>query len=227
MYVVPPMKSSGIVARSLLGAHLAGGLALSLLGTGAVFAGLLAGRELSLGLFLALAVPGLALGVIPSSTLMLTSGVLFGWEGAVALYPGLVAAGLPGFLLIRRFFRSEARVLLSRHPAAQAVVARLEDNVLPVATLLRIAPVSTFAWTNALLSASAIGSRGYVATTALGLLPRLVLLTWAGSSAGSLGRALQDGTGGVPAAVGLVLSVSALVVLAAYASRVVRGAEAG
>jgi uncharacterized membrane protein YdjX (TVP38/TMEM64 family) len=219
------MKSSGVVARSLLGAHLAGGLVLSVLGTGAVVAGLAAGRELSQWTFLALAVPGLALGVLPSTTLMLSSGVLFGWKGALVLYPGLVAAALPGFVLIRRFFRPEVRELLGRHPAAGTVVARLEDNVLPVATLLRIAPVSTFAWTNAILSASAIGSRGYVASTTLGLLPRLLLLTWAGSSAGDLGRALQAGSGGTPAMVGLGISILALVVLAVLATRVVRGPE--
>lgn len=219
------MHSSGIVARSLLGAHLAGGLLLSLLGSGAVVVALLAGREVSMGLFLLLALPGIVLGVLPSSTTMLACGVLFGWLGAIALYPGLVLGALPGFFVIRRFFRNDARMLLARHPSAQAIVTRLERRTFSVATLIRIAPISTFAWTNAVLSASSIKTSAYIASTGLGLLPRLVLLTWAGSSAGSLAQALRGGSGGTAAIAGLSVSVVALVLLAWYATRLVGESE--
>jgi len=218
----PPTESvsaAGPVARALLALHLAAGPILGILGTGAVVAGLLTGREVPLALFLAVALPGMALGVIPSNTTMLACGALFGWSGAGLLFPGLLAAALPGFLLIRRFFRPEARLLLARHEAARDIVHRLETRSFPVATLLRIAPVSTFAWTNAILSASAIRFPAYLAATLLGIAPRLALLTWAGRSAGDLTVALRQGTGGTTALIGLGVSIASLGLLALFASK--------
>ncbi len=215
------VTASGRIARILLGLHLAAGPVLSILGTGAVLAGLLTGHKVPMDLFLLIALPGMALGMIPSNTTMLACGALFGWSGAAVLFPGLVLASLPGFLLIRRFFRSEARLLLERHSAAHDIVQRLEARSFPVATLLRIAPVSTFAWTNALLSASTIRPMAYLAATTLGILPRLTLLTWAGLSAGDLSTALREGTAGTTALIGLVVSLSALGLLALLASRMI------
>lgn len=213
------VTASGRTARFLLGLHLAAGPVLSILGTGAVLAGLLTGHKVPLDLFLLVALPGMALGMIPSNTTMLACGALFGWHGAALLFPGLVLAALPGFLLIRRFFRTEARLLLERHPAAHDIVQRLEARSFPVATLLRIAPVSTFAWTNALLSASTIRPLSYLVATTLGILPRLALLTWAGLSAGDLSTALRQGTAGTTALIGLVVSLASLALLALLASR--------
>lgn len=216
------VQKAGFGARLLLGTHLAIGPVLGILGTGAAFTGPFTGQELSPWLFLAVAIPGMALGMLPSSTTMVASGALFGWSGALFLLPGLLAASLPGFFLIRRSFRAEARELLARHPSAHGIARRLETRTFAVATLLRLAPVSTFSWTNAILSASALTPTSYLATTFLGILPRLALLTWAGLSAGNLATALHNGTTSPASAAGLTFSIASLLLLAWLAARFLR-----
>lgn len=218
--------ASSPFARTLLAVHLAGGPLVGMLGTGAIATALATGKSVPLAVFVALAAPGMALGAVPSSTAILACGALHGWAGAAALYPALVAASLPGFVALRRWFRPEARALLSRHPVAESVVARLERNAFPIATLLRVAPVSTFSWTNALLSASSLRAGAYAASTALGLLPRLALLTWAGASGRDLASALRGGTAGLAPAVALAVSIGSLAALGWIASRVLRDPSA-
>lgn len=212
-----PIGRTGPFARLFLGIHLAAGPLIGIFGTGAVIAGALAGRDIPLGLFLAVAVPGMALGVIPSNTTMIACAALHGWEGAVALFPAMILASIPGFLAIRHVFRDEARTLLAANPRVQGPVQRLEEWTFPVATLLRIAPVSTFAWTNAILSTSSIRFLPYLASTALGILPRLLLLTWAGES----GRDLATSFHGASLA-GLAIPVAALLALGWIALRLLR-----
>ena len=205
----------------LLGVHLAAGPLIGVLGTGAVIAGALVGRDIPLPLFLAVAVPGMALGVIPSNTTMLACAALHGWGGAAALFPAMLLASLPGFIAIRHRFRGEARILLAAKPRLHGTVRRLEEWTFPVATLLRIAPVSTFAWTNAILSTSAIRVLPYLASTALGILPRLLLLTWAGNSGRDLATSFHGGMHGSSLA-GILVSVAALLALGWIALRLLQ-----
>lgn len=216
-----PARSPGFLARLLLGVHLAAGPLIGIFGTGAVIAGALAGRDIPLALFLAIAAPGMALGVIPSNTTMIACAALHGWNGAASLFPAMILASIPGFLAIRHAFRDEARALLSANPRVRGPVQRLEEWTFPVATLLRIAPVSTFAWTNAILSTSTIRVLPYLASTALGILPRLLLLTWAGTSGRDLAATFHDGASATSIA-GLVVSVVALLALGWIALRLLR-----
>lgn len=226
---LPPLRSTSSrpavgwilrTSRVLLGMHLALGpfIGIALTGTAAALIG--TGSPFPLWLFLVLSTVGLALGILPSNTTMLACGVLYGSRGAAFLLPALLLASLPGFLLIRWKFRTDTRDLLQRHPRAETVVDRLESWSFTTGFLLRLAPISTFAWTNALLSVSRLRLWAYIATTFLGLAPRLLLLSWAGSSASSLHDALRDGTSGRTATLALLLSVASLVALALLAAKV-------
>lgn len=215
----PHSSFSGPIARALLAAHLGAGPLVGLLGSGALVA-VVADRSTPIELFLLLATPALALGFLPSTFTMLACGALYGWTGAVLLFPALVIASFPGFILVRRHFQADALALLHRHPSAETIVHRLDRWTFPVATLLRLAPVSTFAWTNALLSVGPIRPLSYLAATALGLLPRLILLVWAGRSAGDLTTALQQGTAHGTSFLALGLSVASMAALALLAGTV-------
>lgn len=215
----PVPSPSGPIARALLAAHLGAGPLVGLVGSGALVA-VAAHRTIPVELFLLLVTPALALGVIPSNTTMLACGALYGWSGATRLYPALLAASVPGFLLVRRHFQSDALALLHRHPSAETIVHRLDRWTFSVATLLRLAPVSTFAWTNALLSVGPIRILPYLASTALGIFPRLLLMSWAGRSAGDLATALRDGTPNGTAFLPLGLSVASMAALALLAGKI-------
>lgn len=221
----PLERKTSPTARLLLGIHLAAGPLAALFGIGAIVGVVASGGTLPLPLFVAVVAPGMALGLLPSSVAMIACGVLHGWFGAAALFPALVVAAVPGFLAVRRVFRAEAREALKRHPAAHAAVERLERRTFSVATLLRIAPVSTFALTNALLATSGIGTGAYVATTALGLLPRLLLLTWTGSSGRDLATILHGSTTGSAPLLGLGFSVASLLALGWIGFRLLRSEE--
>lgn len=208
----------------LLGLHLGAGPVIGLLGSGALLGGILSGKAPSALLFFAAAVPGLSLGVVPSNSTMLASGAAFGWIGAPFLFLALLAASLPGFLVIRHRFRDEVRMRLQEHPKAALAVQVLDAHGLVGAILLRIAPVSTFAWTNALLAVSSISLPRFVLTTALGIAPRILLLTWAGGSAMDIARTLRSGTPSPAALLALGLSLASLAGLAWIAALALRKA---
>jgi len=219
------MTSRERLIRLLLGLHLAAGPVIGLLGSGALLGGILAGKSPSLPHFFAAAVPGLSLGIVPSNSTMLASGAAFGWVGAPFLFLALLVSSLPGFLVIRHIFRDEVRTRLQDHPKAALAVQALDAHSLAGATLLRIAPVSTFAWTNALLAVSSISLPRFVLTTAAGIAPRILLLTWAGGSAVDIVRSFREGSPNPAALVALALSLTSLGGLAWIAAMALRKAR--
>lgn len=216
------MSRSRRIARVLLGAHLAAGPVLGLIGSTALVGGLMTGHSPSLWVFLLAALPGLSLGVVPSNTTMLAAGAAFGWQASPFVFLTLLAASVPGFLLVRKFFRHEVRERIERHAKARAILATVEAWEFPTAVLLRIAPVSTFAWTNAILSIGSLSLPRYLAATALGVAPRIALLTWAGDSATDLWGSLREGRIDPPALVGLGLSLGTLAGAGFLAARILK-----
>lgn len=220
------MKTTGRLSRILLGIHLGAGPLVGLLGSGLLLGSTFSGHSQSPWAFLLVALPGLALGVVPSNTTMLAAGAAFGWRGTPLVFAGLLLASLPGFLTIRHVFRSELRERLDAIPRTRRIARALERWEFPAAILLRIAPVSTFAWTNALLAVGTQPLLRYLAATAIGILPRLLLLTWAGDSASDLFQSLQAGQFDPPALIGLGLAVTALTGAALLAARILKAAQA-
>jgi len=219
------MRIRGRLPHLLLGLHLGAGPVIGLLGSGALLGGILAGKSTSILPFFAAAVPGLSLGIVPSNSTMLASGAAFGWFGVPALFLALLVAALPGFLVIRHMFRDEVRTRLHAHPKVALAMQVLDRHDLAGAILLRIAPVSTFAWTNALLAVSSISLPRFLLTTAAGIAPRILLLTWAGESAGDLWASFHSGHFDPPALIGLALSVGALGTTGVLALRLLKTSE--
>lgn len=218
------MRIRGRIPHLLLGLHLGAGPVIGLLGSGALLGGILAGKSPSLLQFFAAAVPGLSLGIVPSNSTMLASGAAFGWFGVPVLFLALLVAALPGFLVIRHRFRDEVRTRLQAHPKAALAMQVLDRHDVAGAILLRIAPVSTFAWTNALLAVSSISLPRFLLTTATGIAPRILLLTWAGGSAMDIAHSFRNGTPNPAALVALTLSLASLAGLAWIAALALRKA---
>ncbi|MEN9353697.1 MAG: hypothetical protein RL318_1022 [Fibrobacterota bacterium] len=219
------MTRSRRIARFLLGLHLAAGPVVGVFGSAAIAGSLVTGHAPSLGIFFLAALPGLALGIVPSNTTMLAAGAAFGWKASPFVFLTLLLASLPGFLLVRKFFRAEVRERISRHAKARAIMDALDAWEFPAAVLLRIAPVSTFAWTNAILSLGSLSLPRFLAATALGIAPRIALLTWAGESATDLWGSLREGRLDPPALVGLGLSLATLAGAGFLAARLLKEAQ--
>jgi len=220
------MKTTGRLSRILLGIHLGAGPLVGLLGSGLLLGSAFSDYSQSPWTFLLVALPGLALGIVPSNTTMLAAGAAFGWRGTPLVFAGMLLASLPGFLTIRHVFRSELRERLDAIPRTRHIARALDRWEFPAAILLRIAPVSTFAWTNALLAVGTQPLLRYLAATAIGILPRILLLTWAGDSASDLFRSLREGRLDPPALIGLGLAITALTSAALLAAKVLKAAQA-
>jgi uncharacterized membrane protein YdjX (TVP38/TMEM64 family) len=218
------MKGTSRLPRILLGIHLGLGPVVGLVASGSLLGFVFADRSLPIWAFLLIALPGLALGIIPSNTTLLAAGAAFGWRGAPLVFATMFLASIPGFLVIRHWLRDELRRRLALHPAANRVMLALEQWQFLSALLLRIAPISTFAWTNAILSVGSLTLPRYLFATALGILPRILLLTWAGDSTNHLFDALRTGHLDAPALAGLALAGASLLGFGLLASKILKSA---
>lgn len=210
----------------LLGLHLGAGPVLGLAGSAALVGWIGLGHGTPSPWTWAFLLVGLSLGLFPSNTTMLASGAAFGWLGAPVLFLALVAASLPGFLVIRHRFRDEIRDRAATYPAASLILEVLDSHGWSAATLLRIAPISTFAWTNALLAVSLLSLPRFLLTTAVGIAPRILLLTWAGGSALDVVAGLKNGQLAAAPLIALFLSLGSLAGLGWIAAGVLRKAQA-
>jgi uncharacterized membrane protein YdjX (TVP38/TMEM64 family) len=219
------MKGTARLPQILLGIHLGLGPVVGLIASGSLLGFAFADRSLPIWAFFLIALPGLALGIVPSNTAMLAAGAAFGWRGVPLTFAGLVLASLPGFLVVRHFLRDELRQRLAIYPRAHRVLLALEQWQFLSALLLRIAPISTFAWTNAILSIGSLTLPRYLLATALGILPRILLLTWAGDSANHLFDAFRTGHMNAPALAGFALAGASLLGVGLLASKILKNAN--
>ncbi|MGA1522472.1 MAG: TVP38/TMEM64 family protein [Planctomycetota bacterium] len=170
--------------------------------------------------FVAVTAPLCAASLLPTYAIAVGAGYVYGsWLGPFVALGALVLGAWLGLCMSPR--------LVTRHlltdcgPRAQEIGAAIRASsrwmTAVVIGLIRLAPVTPFAWTNALMAGTRVAVLPYLAGTLVGLAPRTALVAVAGASMAEL-----DWGGGTARAdpwVTLGLLASALVGLALVGSR--------
>lgn len=154
----------------------------------------------------------LTVGMVPGAALSLAIGALFGMpEGALVVFAGALAGATAAFLVARRLSRASVEAIAGRH--VRRLDAHLERRGLLPVVVLRLAPFVPFNALNWAAGATALPLRTYVAGTAVGIVPGVVVFTAAGAGLG-------DPTS--PASIAAFVALALLVAGSGVAARRVR-----
>lgn len=161
--------------------------------------------------------------VLPATALSIASGAIFGFAaGALVNLAGATLGATVAFLLARTVLRRRVERLVEDNAKFRALDRAFTREGTRVMWLVRFSGFPPFTWVNYAFGLTGVALAPFVVTTAVGIVPGLLALTWAGAA----GAAALSGAGNrtmlVVTAVGAV-AVSAYV--ARIAARAVR--EAG
>ena len=141
--------------------------------------------SLALPWFIPLGILLVSLSLVPTHAVSFLSGLLFG----ALLGPGLaliivVISALVSYLICTRLMGDNAVKYIEQRPKAEAVHKALLHSSgfrsFMIITLVRLTPVTPFAGTNVMLSATRVKKREFIIGSAVGLAPRVILVALAG-----------------------------------------------
>ena len=135
----------------------------------------------------------MGLSILPSSLPLLAGAYFRGPEILFFYLPAYAAAAYLGFATARYFKADEIQKLLYAKPKALALFKRLQSKSFGLVLSTRLSPVMPFAFMNVLCASAGLKTAPYLGATLLGMLPRALLLTWAGTHAADLYTALMEG----------------------------------
>ncbi len=126
--------------------------------------------------------------LFPGSILTLAAGFLYGpyWAMLIVLISSVTGASL-AFLLARSWLRPWVSQRFSHIPSFERLERRIAAEGWKVVLLLRLSPLMPFFVMNYLLGLSTLSFRAYVAATAIGMVPGILLYTYLGSLVSTLG----------------------------------------
>ena len=160
--------------------------------------------------------------LIPASALTLGAGAIFGFAaGSIVVLFGATAGAALAFVLGRTIFRRRVERVAANDPRLAAIDRAIAAEGTKVMLLMRISGFPPFTWINYALGATGVSFTSYIVTTAFGIIPAMLALTWAGAA----GAAALSGSGNrtllIVTAIGAIL-VS--VYVARIATRAIRRA---
>ena len=130
------------------------------------------------GFFVIYAATTLLVPVIP---LVLLSGWVWGFWGALVSMPAALASAVTCFLAARALGQTAAAQALRRHPKVAHFVELGERGGVFTVAALRISPLVPFSASNAALGLTRLKLSELAIGTPLGMAPGAVLYLWAGS----------------------------------------------
>jgi len=144
----------------------------------------IANMNLAAGLAVFCAVSAIAaLLFIPAWIFPLIAGALFGFAwGAIAAMTGALAGALAAFVIARYVLREPAARLVRRYAAFEAVDHAVAKEGWKVVALLRMSPVLPSGLKSYLLGLTRIRLADYLAGTAAGFLPGMLLKVYLGAA---------------------------------------------
>ncbi len=161
----------------------------------------------------------------------LTGGFLFGVFPGVLLNAGAATVGAACIFLAARHGLGDR--LAARMDASGGTVARIKDGIRADETsyllLMRLVPVVPFFVANLVPAFVGVGTRRYVWTTFLGILPGSLVYTWVGAGLGEVfarGGTPDLGVLFEPQVIGPILGLAALALLPVVVRRL-RGTGGG
>jgi pyruvate/2-oxoglutarate dehydrogenase complex dihydrolipoamide dehydrogenase (E3) component/uncharacterized membrane protein YdjX (TVP38/TMEM64 family) len=150
--------------------------------------------------------------LIPGSVLTIASGSLFGLPlGFLVVFLGANLGALFSFLLGRTLLRRKVESWAAAHPKFHALDQAMGRQDFKIVLLMRLSPVFPFVLLNYFLGLTAVRIAAYIAASALGMLPAMVLFVYAGAAAG-------DALASEPGRAGFYLQVLEYLGLAATAA---------
>ena len=160
--------------------------------------------------------------LVPASALTLGAGAIFGFvRGALVVLAGATLGASGAFLLARTALRSRVEKKLAGSPRLAAIDRAVGAEGVKVMLLMRLSGFPPFTRVNYALGLTAVSLRSYLWTTVAGMIPGLVLITWAGAA----GAAAITGTSNRIALVATIAgAVLVSVVIARIAHRAIRRA---
>lgn len=170
----------------------------------------------------------LTVALVPNSFLTIASGALFGlFWGTVYSFAASVLGAVGAFLMARYVVRDRMARRIVADPRFQRVDRAICRKGLRVMLLIRLSPVFPFSLLNYALGLSRVRLRDYIAGS-ISMLPGTALYVYPGMVAGQVvalgaGRAQPRETGYyLMLAVGLVVTILAVVLLTRVARRALR-----
>jgi uncharacterized membrane protein YdjX (TVP38/TMEM64 family) len=179
------------------------------------------GLPLFVGLYVAATVL-----LLPAVVLTLGGGAVLGLaRGALAVWVGATLGATAAFLIGRYLARGWVERRLTVHPDFRAIDDAVAREGWKIVLLTRLSPAFPFVLLNYAFGLTRISLRSYVAASATGMIPGIIMYTYLGSLAGSLAAALAGTTARTPAqwvlfAVGLLATIAVTV----YVTRLARAA---
>jgi uncharacterized membrane protein YdjX (TVP38/TMEM64 family) len=171
---------------------------------------------------------GAAVLLLPAVVLTLGGGAVFGVaRGALVVWVGATLGATAAFLIGRYLARDWVERRLARHPGFRAIDDAVAREGWKIVILTRLSPAFPFVLLNYAFGVTRVSLRSYVAASAIGMIPGIIMYAYLGSLAGSLATALAGTTARTPAqwvlfAVGLL----ATIVVTVYVTRLARAALA-
>jgi uncharacterized membrane protein YdjX (TVP38/TMEM64 family) len=182
-----------------------------------------AGLALFVGLYVVVTVL-----LLPAVVLTLGGGAVFGVaRGAVAVWAGATLGATAAFLIGRYLVRGWVERRLAGHAGFRAIDDAVAREGWKIVALTRLSPAFPFVLLNYAFGLTRVPLRAYVAASALGMIPGIVMYVYLGSLAGSVAAALAGTTTRTPAqwvlfAIGLVATIAVTI----YVTRLARAALA-
>ncbi len=121
--------------------------------------------------------------MVPPSIGNAGAGLMFGaLKGTLFIYPALVGAGVVSFCLSRKLGRRWVAVRIARSPKFAAIDRALARGGLKMVLLLRVSPISPFAFLSYSMGLTRVRFRDYCLGTLLGALPGTAVYAYLGSA---------------------------------------------
>ena len=152
--------------------------------------------------------------VIPALALTLGAGAIFGFaKGTIVVTVGATMGACAAFFVARSALRHRVAALAARHAKLGAIDRAIAAEGTKLMLLMRVSGFPPFTWINYGLGLTAVPFRTYFWTTLFGMLPGVIVFTYAGAA----GAAALTGSGSRTAMI--VTAVGAVLVMA-YVARI-------
>lgn len=182
-------------------------------------------HPMSLLIFLILGLILTACSLIPTHAVSLLGGILFGhYLGPMYALGTITLASMFSYILFSRFLDDELLALLKKKPRAHMIYTELLKShglrTLSMVILIRLSPIMPFAGTNVLLAAGKVNKLEFVFGSAIGLAPRVILVSIAGSKLSSLD--LSQGADRSLFVLGLIATILSLAIIGSVSKKALR-----
>ena len=164
--------------------------------------------------------------MLPAFLLTMVAGAVFGTlKGSALVMAGAIIGGTSAFLIARYVARAQVEKRVAKNPMLAALDRVVGERGLRLVFLLRLSPAVPFVLTNYALGVTRVRLRDFVLGT-FGLMP--IVLTYAAYGSASGAGLNADGSSpvsGVVLAVGVVATITLMVVLTRITQRALKEAE--